>query len=126
MLNVHKYRIKRQYIELNDGYYGALSGSDVQEGYSLEPVRVEQYPRTTGPQMIIEISMSMDLMVSKRSVWTIAEWLSMCGGLATVLVKGVYVIVNGLKFDSLAQVLVRKLYFVQDKIPLEINQEKVE
>jgi hypothetical protein len=26
----------------------------------------------------------------------------------------------------LSQVLVRKLYFVQDKIPMEINQQKVE
>jgi hypothetical protein len=42
--------------------------------------------------MVIEISMSMDLKVSRRAVWTAAEWLSMCGGLATVLIKTLYVI----------------------------------
>ena len=37
-LNVHKYRIIRQRIELKDGLFGSITGTDLYDGYSLEPV----------------------------------------------------------------------------------------
>ena len=75
--------------------------------------------------MMIEIGMSLDEKVTKRGVMTFIDWLSQVGGLMAMLVRIIYVVITTLNFDSLSQVLVRKLYFVQSKIKMEINQTKV-
>lgn len=96
-----------------------------EKGYRMDLADYEEFPRSAGPQMTVEISMSLDEKLTKRRVMTFIDWLSQVGGLMAMLVRIIYFIIIILDFDSLSQVLVRKLYFVQSKVKMEINQTKV-
>lgn len=72
----------------------------------------EEFPSDSGPQTMVEVSMSLDEKVTKRRVMTFVDWLSQVGGLMAMLVRIIYVVITTLNFDSVSQVLVRKLYFI--------------
>ena len=55
----------------------------------------------------------------------LSEWFGQVGGMMAMLIRVIFFVFSLLQFDSLSQVLVRKLYFVQPKVPMGINQSKV-
>ena len=88
----------------------------------MEPSEFEEFPRISGTQTMVEISMSLDEKMTKRRVMTFMDWLSQVGGLMSMLVRIIYCIIIILDFDSLTKVLIRKLYFVQSEVKMDKNQ----
>jgi len=92
----------------------------------MEPSENEEFPRTTGPQTMVEISMSLDEKITKRRVMTLLDWLSQVGGLMSMLVRIIYAIIIIFDFESLTKVLIRKLYFVQSEVQMDKNKANEE
>ena len=55
----------------------------------------EEFPKASnGPNLMVEISLSLDEKVTKRKVMTFVDWLSQVGGLLTILTKVNYLAIG--------------------------------
>lgn len=84
---------------------------------------VERYPYFEGAQMRVELMMTMDKQETKRSVMTIIDWFTQLGAFMALLLFFAETTFSWLEFDSLSNLLIRKLYFVQDKNQLAYGQK---
>lgn len=87
----------------------------VKSGYNTDMTGVERYPFIDGAQMRIELTLSMDKKETKRTVVTLLDWFTDLGAFMALLLWVAETCFSILEFDSLSNLLIRKLYFVQDK-----------
>lgn len=103
---------------MSDSIWNIFSDHINERGFTLSESENEEFPKASNnPHVMVEISMSLNEQFTKRKVMTFVDWLSQVGGLLNILTKLIYVAIGILQFDSLTNVLVRRLYFVQPKFP---------